>query len=221
MTQLSHQSIAVVRHGETDWNLARRIQGRTEVPLNETGRAQAAAAARMLASAGWSGMRTSPLGRAVETAEILSGALGLGDPHIDDSLWERDFGPAEGLLVAEAERRWPGLEIPGAETLDALAMRAEASLLRALDEAPGTVVVAHGALLRAGLAKIGGEPLPRILNCEVWILSRVSGSLPRLSRLTPAHRNEGETPFTAGRRSISPARRAAASAAAASATPRG
>ncbi|MBO1903116.1 histidine phosphatase family protein [Leucobacter weissii] len=181
------RSIAIVRHGETDWNLARRIQGRTEVPLNATGREQARTAARLLAAGpGWSGLSSSPMLRAIETAEILSGALGLGDPYIDHALWERDFGPAEGLLVAEAERRWPGLDIPGAETLDALAERAAAGLLRTLEEAPGTVVVAHGALIRSGLTRIGGAPLPRILNCEVWILSRDGGSAPRLARLEPA-----------------------------------
>ena len=60
------------------------------------------------------------------------------------------------------------------------------ALLRALDEAPGTVVVAHGALIRSGLSLISGEPLPRIMNCEVWILSMETNDAPRLSRLDPA-----------------------------------
>jgi broad specificity phosphatase PhoE len=169
-------TIALVRHGETDWNLERRIQGRTEVPLNSTGRAQAAATAARLAELAadgpWRGMLSSPLGRAVETAEILATTLGLDSARIEEALWERDFGPAEGLLVSDAHQRWPGLEIPGAEPLEQLAERSAGAMLGILDRAPGTIVVAHGALLRAGLAQLSGAAVPRILNGEIWLLSR-------------------------------------------------
>lgn len=178
MTPLTANAIALVRHGETDWNLARRIQGRTEVPLNTTGRAQAAAAAARLAEladeggAPWRGLLSSPLGRAIETAEIIATALGLPQARTDAALWERDFGPAEGLLVSDAHARWPGLDIPGAEPNDLLAERAAGALLGILDRAPGTIVVAHGALLRAGLARLGDSAVPRILNGDIWLLSR-------------------------------------------------
>lgn len=179
--------IALVRHGETDWNLAGRIQGRTEVPLNETGRAQAAATALDLAAAGvglggWTGIRASPLGRAIETAEIIAAGLSLAQPHIDDAFWERDFGPAEGVIVAEAQRTWPGLDVPGAEPLDALAERTANALTRVLSEAPGSIVVAHGAMLRTGLGHLTGSAMPRILNGEVWLLHS-TGSGVRVERL--------------------------------------
>ena len=169
--------IALVRHGETDWNLARRIQGHTEVPLNATGRAQARATAELLARTpgpGWSAARSSPLGRAVETAEIIAAGLGLAAPGVDEGFWERNFGPAEGLLVTEARERWPGFDVPGAESLEALADRSAGAMARVLETAPGTVVVAHGAMLRAGLGELTGTDIPRVLNGEVWLLSLAS-----------------------------------------------
>lgn len=181
------RSIAIVRHGETDWNQARRIQGRTEVELNAVGRVQAAEAGRRFGElrehGPWGRLVTSPMLRAVQTAEIIAAELGLAAPNIDTELWERDFGPAEGLLIDEVEARWPGLEIPGAESVAALAERAAGAFLRTLDEAPGTVLVAHGALIRVGLSRIGGFEMPRIVNGEIWLLARGTGSAPQITRL--------------------------------------
>lgn len=189
MTDSAPRTIAVVRHGETDWNFARRIQGRTEVPLNHTGRAQAEATARLLMAAhiqdevgGWRHIVSSPLSRALETAQIIARHTGLASPVIEQHLWERDFGPAEGVLVEEAHARWPGLDVPGAEPLEALAKRSATALLRRLDETPGAILVAHGALIRAGLARISGRQMPRILNGEVWLL-RTDGKQFAVNRL--------------------------------------
>lgn len=183
-------TIAVVRHGETDWNLARRIQGRTEVPLNPTGRSQAAATAALLAATGaerglpWSRVISSPLGRAVETASIIASGIGIAGPDIDAELWERDFGPAEGLLVDEVHERWPGLEIPGAEPVEAVTARTSAAFARILDTAPGAIVVAHGAMIRAGLGAFADGPVSRIENGAVWLLHREDAAAGiRVSRL--------------------------------------
>lgn len=163
--------IALVRHGETDWNLAQRIQGRTEVELNSTGRTQAAATANRLQEVGgWNEVFASPLGRAIETAQILASGIGLADPAIDEELWERDFGPAEGLLIEDVNARWPGLDIPGAESRAAVASRSASALTRILSKSPGAIVVAHGAMLREGLSLLTGTAMPRILNGEVWLL---------------------------------------------------
>ncbi|MBP1325769.1 broad specificity phosphatase PhoE [Leucobacter exalbidus] len=171
--------IALVRHGETDWNRAARIQGRTEIPLNDTGKAQAAATAALLAAAGtWRGVRASPLGRAIQTAQILAAGLELAQPTIDEGLWERNFGEAEGLEVAHAQNRWPGLDgIPGSESVAEVAERSAAAITRVLDTAPGSIVVAHGAMLRNGLINLTGEAVPRILNGEVWLLFRTKSGM--------------------------------------------
>lgn len=179
MTAPVSAPIALVRHGETDWNLARRIQGRTDIPLNDTGRAQARATAEVLAAAGdWTGVRSSPLIRAVETAQILAQGLGLNDPDRDERFWERHFGEAEGMGVDEAKHRWPGLDnIAGAEPLQPVAERTARALERVLTEAPGSIVVAHGAMLRLGLSEVSGTEIPRILNGEVWLLFRTASGL--------------------------------------------
>ncbi len=165
-------SIVVVRHGETDWNIGRRIQGRTDIPLNERGRAQAGEIAELLADSGpWSRVLASPLDRARTTGSIIAEHLGLPHPEVVADLIERDFGSAEGVLVDDASARWPGLEVDDAEGLDALARRGADAFARALQDAPGSIVVAHGALIRSALTRLGGAPAPRILNGEAWLIS--------------------------------------------------
>ncbi|NLA64582.1 MAG: histidine phosphatase family protein, partial [Leucobacter sp.] len=147
-------------------------------PLNDTGRAEAARTAELLSGtqphaclSPWTRTFSSPLSRAIETAQILSAALQLSEPQIEHTLYERDFGPAEGLLVDEAHTRWPGLDIPGAESLTELAGRTAATFDRLLHDSPGSIVVAHGAMIRAGLTHLTGSEIPRIINGEVWILT--------------------------------------------------
>jgi broad specificity phosphatase PhoE len=91
-----------VRHGETEWNRTRRIQGRTDIPLNAAGRAQAAAIARRLKELEDAPrsleFHCSPLGRARQTMAAILAAFGLPDDHarIDDRLMERSFGDYDG-----------------------------------------------------------------------------------------------------------------------------
>jgi len=164
--------IALVRHGETSWNRDGRLQGRADVPLNDTGRRQAAELAPLLAGGPWLVVVSSPLVRAVETAQILAAAAGLPTGAPVDDLVERSYGEAEGLTAAEAEQRWPDGAWPGLEDLDALAARGAAALERLVDSlAPADVaVVAHGALIRAAASRLCGVPVPRILNGSCTVL---------------------------------------------------
>src|SRR5690606_7043497 len=102
-------TFALIRHGQTDWNLEGRMQGSTDIPLNATGRDQARVAGGILTDAGeaWDVVVSSPLGRARETASIIAETLGvpLGESYA--GLAEQDFGNAEGLLVTEVFERWP------------------------------------------------------------------------------------------------------------------
>ena len=79
----------LVRHGETDWNRQHRIQGLTDIPLNETGRAQARATGRLLSRRSFDGIYASPLDRAMETARIIADELGLPAPEPVEGLVER------------------------------------------------------------------------------------------------------------------------------------
>lgn len=98
------RSFYFVRHGETDWNLNRRVQGHTDIPLNATGRAQAEAAQAVMAGLPVDRIVSSTLGRAVETAEILNRRLRL--PHDrEELLRERHFGAFEGLDIMAIEEQ--------------------------------------------------------------------------------------------------------------------
>lgn len=164
--------VALVRHGETDWNSAGRLQGRSDVPLNATGRRQAAELAPLLAGGSWLVVLSSPLVRATETATILAAAAGLPTGAPVPDLVERSYGQAEGLTAAEAEQRWPGGGWPGLEDLDALAERGAGALERLREDlAPADLaVVAHGALIRAAAGRLCGVPVPRILNGTCTLL---------------------------------------------------
>jgi probable phosphoglycerate mutase len=93
----------VLRHGQTDWNVQMRLQGSTDIPLNETGRAQAHVAAKILAGEGITKIIASPLSRALETARIVGAAAGI-EPVIDGRLIERNFGQFEGMTIDEVHQ---------------------------------------------------------------------------------------------------------------------
>ncbi|MDE7327968.1 MAG: histidine phosphatase family protein [Lachnospiraceae bacterium] len=98
----------LIRHGETDWNIEKRIQGSTDIPLNQNGRAQAEALAETLShrSTPVSALYSSPLSRAKQTAEIIADKLCLPCQCID-GLREIGFGLWEGLRWEEVKSRFP------------------------------------------------------------------------------------------------------------------
>ncbi|HJR45904.1 MAG TPA: histidine phosphatase family protein [Actinomycetota bacterium] len=140
-------TIWLVRHGTTDWTQAGKLNGWTDVPLNEMGRAEAAALAADAGLPADAAIWSSDLQRATETA------LSLGAPREDARLRELDFGDLEGLTWAELEpetRRslvdFDGFVAPAGESVAALGRRVEA-FLSALE--PGDhVVVTHGGVIR-------------------------------------------------------------------------
>jgi broad specificity phosphatase PhoE len=147
----------LVRHGETDWNRQRRIQGLTDIALNEAGREQARATGRRLATRRWDGVYASPLSRAFETAEIIAAELGLPEPTPLDALVERNYGEAEGLDFAQVDRRWPERgDVPGQETREEVVARVLPALRALAAQHPGEslVVVSHGGAIRAVLTAV-------------------------------------------------------------------
>lgn len=163
--------LTLVRHGQTDWNLARRIQGSTDIPLNETGREDARRAADGLAATTHHAVYTSPLLRARETAEIIADRLGLEITGVVPDLREREFGDGEGMVVSEyieAYGDWHA-QVPGAESLDEVGERAIAALhaiarearRRSTPRAESVIVVAHGGVIRSVIDQVSGGTLPR------------------------------------------------------------
>lgn len=156
--------VAMVRHGQTDWNLAGRIQGATDVPLNRTGIEQAHATAESLRGQDWGLMLASPLERARVTAEIIAAELGLDAPVLIPELHERAFGPLEGLTPDERQQRFQDRrDLDGVETTGQVADRAQPAIDREVRRHPGAhvLVVAHGGVIGSLLLRVTQGRLPR------------------------------------------------------------
>ena len=145
-----------MRHGETDWNAAQRLQGHTDIPLHAAGRRQARQLARALAGEAFDAGYASDLARARDTAAAFAGAA----LRLDAGLRERGFGAFEGLNYSEIDRRWPTearrwrqrdpLFAPaGGETLQSFHARCVAAAERLARRHPGQSIalVAHGGVL--------------------------------------------------------------------------
>ena len=140
----------LLRHGQTPMSVEKRYAGRSDAPLTDVGLQQAAAAAKRLASAGLGVIVTSPLLRAVQTAQAVATVTGAA-VVTDDGFRETDFGAWEGLTFTEVRERWPAeLETwladpeaapPGGESLTAVSARVTAALQRVLDARAGQTVL--------------------------------------------------------------------------------
>lgn len=152
------------RHGQTDFNTAGRFQGQSDVPLNDTGRAQARQVARRLAAFAPELIVSSDLSRAAETADSLAALVGL-EAVRDDRLREAAFGRWEGSTRAEVAETWPvelaewasGADVapPGGESRSQSGSRVAAAISAIVDSTSAETIalVAHGAVLR-GAAEI-------------------------------------------------------------------
>lgn len=163
-------TVVLWRHGQTDYNLAGRMQGQVDIPLNAVGLAQAAVGAKALASAFQPAVIvSSDLVRAQVTAQALGEATG-SRVRLDSRLRERSFGIWEGLTREEIVAAWPGEfeqwargenpEAVSAERVGAVGERMAAAVLDAA-EPYGTgdvvVAVAHGAAIRAAITTLLGQ----------------------------------------------------------------
>ncbi|MBY6386606.1 histidine phosphatase family protein (plasmid) [Rhodococcus erythropolis] len=141
----------LVRHGQTALNAEGRLRGLADPPLDEIGERQAAAVARALSDIGASLVLSSPLRRAVRTAQIIAEALGI-EQRIDARLNDRDYGFWTGHRKSEVLAEWGTVDAaPGVETSETVLTR----VLPALDEfaVPGAdstplIVVTHDAVIR-------------------------------------------------------------------------
>ncbi|MFC8512385.1 histidine phosphatase family protein [Streptomyces sp. NPDC057257] len=179
-------TLLLARHGQTVWHAENRYAGASDVPLTDTGRAQAEALGRWAATHPVDAIWTSPLSRAVITAEPACHALAL-TPHRDPDLRECDFGALEGRTLAEFAAENPHAAhafredpvanpFPGAENPLTAAARGEAALRRIAAAHPGrrVLVVAHNTLLRLVLCTLLQIPpahyrrvFPRLRNAAI------------------------------------------------------
>ncbi len=185
-------NIYLMRHGETDWNVLHRMQGRSDIPLNEHGLTQAKAAALAMRSIPFDRIFSSPLQRAIQTAHAVADGRGLSI-QIEPRITEMGFGTMEGLSLSEhpALRQSffgdPEHYIPseGAETyaqLDARCRSVLDQLLPSLEQTHSNVLlVSHGALIRGIVQRVLDRPLSEfwrnspMKNCSCTILTCENG----------------------------------------------
>jgi uncharacterized phosphatase len=153
--------IAIVRHGETDWNKTGRLQGREDIPLNETGIGQIEAAAVYLQQSSWDEIVTSPLSRAKKSAEIIAGKTGVKTIREEPGFLERDMGEVSGMTMEERKAAFPKGGFGGMEAPELLQDRVVGALLKYTKEFNGKnfIVVSHGAAINALLAYLSGGEL--------------------------------------------------------------
>ena len=171
--------IILVRHGQTQWNVEERFRGSFDIPLDETGIAQAQALARRLSAEPVSAVYSSPLQRALKTAEIISQPHSL-TPIVHQGLNNINYGELEGRKISEVARELPEffqklmatphlVRFPGGDTLDDLTVRSMAALHEIIAAHPRetVVVTSHQVITRVLICAIIG-----LDNSYHWMFSQ-------------------------------------------------
>ena len=154
------RQVWLARHGETEWSRSGQHTGRTDIPLTDTGRTQAATLGERLRGRDFALVLTSPLARAADTARLA----GFGDVVDDEDLREWDYGHFEGRKTDEIREQYPDWTIwrgpwPGGESIDQVATRADRILQRVRAVDGDVLIFSHGHLLRVLAARwLGREP---------------------------------------------------------------
>lgn len=184
--------LGIIRHAQTQWNVARRIQGRDDSPLTPEGEDAARRWAERLVAYGFSALYSSPLGRAMRTASIIGRGLGL-DPVSLPGLTEHDFGDwtgrrvdelrRAGLLSPEEAAGW-AFRPPGGEDRREVLLRAWDTLsdLGRRHAGQSVLAVTHEGVIRALLYALKGRDYlpaePRILAPRALHILRWDGDCP-------------------------------------------
>ena len=171
--------LLLIRHGQTEWNRDRRIQGNGDSPLTERGQAQAQAAANALARFDVAALYASDAGRALQTSEPIANATGHR-PQTDIRLRERHYGLFEGKtyedlrrnhteLLDEYLKRDPDFIVPGGESLAQVQARTVAACTEIAQRHTGqhVAIVAHGGTIRAFARYVLGVPLPVVWRAQI------------------------------------------------------
>ncbi|MCF6320812.1 MAG: histidine phosphatase family protein [Rhizobiaceae bacterium] len=165
---IDHKQFYYIRHGETDWNMIGKLQGKTDIPLNETGIAQANLAKEILSGIAISTICCSPMLRARKTAEVINETLDVPIVEIDD-LRECNFGSLEGTTSYPWISNWlvgDSTNVPGdIEPLEQFIARCAKAINHAITHPGPVLIVAHGGSYlpaKKGLPESQQSPLQ---NC--------------------------------------------------------
>jgi broad specificity phosphatase PhoE len=183
------KSVYLARHGETAYNHEGRFQGQQQVPLNDTGRAQAAELAERAAGYDFRALWCSPLLRARETADIVAARIGL-EPREDARLMETDAGDWTNLTFVDVRARAParfdafaaadpGFAFPGGESFAEQEVRVSAALTDVEAGDLPALVVCHGMVIRAAFASRAADgivPFTRLPNAALVPLDPIAAA---------------------------------------------
>ncbi|QRZ61891.1 histidine phosphatase family protein [Rothia sp. ZJ932] len=170
-------SLLLIRHGQTDWNKTKKMQGQVDIPLNAAGIEQAHATGQKLADEGFSFevLVSSPFSRAAETARVIGTYLGLELERTYPQLVERAYGDAEGVQLTFEQSRTVYQDFAGVEPEENLFNRTVTVLRQIVRDYPGrrVIVVSHGSVIRRALSAAQGfewvEPVPNATPLEISI----------------------------------------------------
>ncbi|MFD1851025.1 histidine phosphatase family protein [Oceanobacillus bengalensis] len=140
--------ICFVRHGETEWNALGKIQGKTDIPLNQMGIKQAEQCAAYLNPSDFDLLISSPLKRARQTADIINNKLNLPIVEMADFA-ERSFGVAEGMTLKERQEKYQNRNFPNEEKIEPFTDRVLSGIqnINAAYPNQSVLLVAHGAVI--------------------------------------------------------------------------
>jgi broad specificity phosphatase PhoE len=193
MSARTQACVYLARHGETAYNHEGRFQGQQQVPLNDTGRRQAAELAERAMPYGFRALWCSPLLRARETADAVAAKIGL-QPVEDARLMETDAGDWTDLTFAEVRARTPelfdafaaadpGFAFPGGESFAEQELRVDAALRDVEAGALPALVVCHGMVIRAAFAARAADsapPFERVPNAALVPLDPIAATSAEL-----------------------------------------
>ncbi|MYN15250.1 histidine phosphatase family protein [Rugamonas sp. FT107W] len=197
---MKNSTILLIRHGETAWNAVRRLQGHTDIPLNDEGTRQAAALAQALAAERVDVLVSSDLQRAMQTAQAVADQYDGLRVQTDEQLRERCYGVFEGMLYAEIERQYPAeyalwqardidAVMPSgereAESFRQFYRRATGGIADWARRHPGRTIaiVAHGGVLECAYREAVGMSLdsPRVFQVKNASINRFTWSDGKLA----------------------------------------
>jgi broad specificity phosphatase PhoE len=175
--------IYLIRHGQTDWNLEGRFQGREDIELNEHGILQAKKCGEAIKRESFHAVITSPLSRAKKTAEIIADKVSVDQIIIDEAITERDFSKVSGMTPKEREVFYASGEKDDKEPWEDLCKRMMSSVRKYAEQFynRNIVIVSHGASINSVLSVLsdGKTGTGKILlkNACINILHYENGKL--------------------------------------------
>lgn len=153
--------ICIIRHGETDWVKAGRIQGREDIPLNEMGIQQSEKVAQYLENYQWHEIITSPLSRTKQTAGIIAEKIGITTIHDEIDFIERDYGKASGLSAEVRKATYPDGNYEDMEDWNILQKRVFGALSKYIQKYndKNIIIVSHGGSINSILATLSNHEI--------------------------------------------------------------